>query len=93
MEIVISGRKDDSENSRAFVDKRQEFFASAELCLRIKGTTDKVKNNMLVRRKKIEKAGGERDQMKKRGKTRWGSAVFSRDFPRESRIGNVTNFV
>ena len=79
------GRTDDSENSRAFVDKRQEFFASAELCLRIKGTTDKVK--------KIEKAGGERDQMKKRGKTRWGSAVFSRDFRRESRIGNVTNFV
>ena len=32
---------------------------------------------MLVRRKKIEKAGGERDQMKKRGKTRWGSAVLA----------------
>ncbi len=76
-----------------FVDKRQEFFASAELCLRIKGTTDKVKNNMLVRRKKIEKAGGEPGSDEERGKTRWGSAVFSRDFPRESRIGNVTNFV
>ena len=50
------GRTDDSENSRAFVDKRQEFFASAELCLRIKGTTDKVKNNMLVRRKKDRKS-------------------------------------
>lgn len=34
----------------------QEFFASAELCLRIKGTTDKVKNNMLVRRKKDRKS-------------------------------------
>jgi hypothetical protein len=44
------GRTDDSENSRAFVDKRQE------LCLRIKGTTDKVKNNMLVRRKKDRKS-------------------------------------
>ena len=50
------GRTDDSENSRAFVDKRQEFFASAELCLRIKGTTDIVNNNRLVRRKKDRKS-------------------------------------
>ena len=34
----------------------RSFFASAELCLRIKGTTDKVKNNMLVRRKKDRKS-------------------------------------
>ena len=56
MGYYYDGRTDDSENSRAFVDKRQEFFASAELCLRIKGTTDKVKNNMLVRRKKDRKS-------------------------------------